>query len=156
MGGTPGPALGFTLGAGAELQNLSFGLEGRIDLPTETTTSAGGVQATQLSLLAVACFHNHSRLTLYGCVVGGGGPMWSRGTGVTQADSLVSAHAAVGLRFRIAWNMSPAVTLGVRAELLAALTRSELSIDDAGRQVVVWASTPYVATLGPDLSVRFP
>jgi hypothetical protein len=157
LGGTPGPALGFTVGGGAETRNVSLGLEGRVDLPTDASTAGvGGVEATRLSFLAVLCLHTHSRLALYGCAIADAGPMWSRGTGVTQETSLVTAHASIGLRLRAAWNVSSFVAVGVRAELLAALTRSELSVDNAGKQVVVWASAPCIVTLGPDLTVRFP
>jgi len=155
LGGTPGTALGFTLGGGVERRWLAIGLEARIDLPSEADSQNGGVEATQLDIAAVACAQTGSRVAVAGCLVAGGGPMWSHGVGVTEEGSALTAHAGVGARVRLALRLTDVLAIGLRAELLAALVHSELSVAVAGANQGVWGSSPVVTTLGPDLSVHF-
>ncbi len=157
IGGTPALALGFSVGVGAERGWGSLGLEARFDLSSDATSNVVGIEARRFGVLAVGCVSTRrvEHMLLSGCAVGGGGPTWSQGVDVTHDNPRVDAHIEVGARAHAAWLVSDLITIGLRAELLVALTRTELSVEVGDARELVWSSLPVTFTVGPDISARF-
>lgn len=151
FGTAPDATLGPTLFAGASWRSLSLDVEGRADLP-----ASGAVQGTSARVRSwlvvgsvVPCVHLGGP---FGCVVLSGGSLGATSLGISMPRTDHAPWWGAGLRAGGELPLPGSLSLRVYAELIAALTRDTLNIDEA----VAYTFSPWSGGLGAEIAWRFP
>lgn len=160
FGVSPGAALGFVLGGSVRSGAVSAGLEGRLDLPTESERSLAGAPdrsvTVRTSLLvggAHVCGHfGAARVVPYVCAVVFAGALRGASSGIASAKEDVSAYVAAGPRLGAALALSEHITIDLRIDVPFALAAVELRVDDRA----VWTSPAVAAVAGVGASFVLP
>jgi hypothetical protein len=159
--------VGATLGASIHVELRarvwSLGLEGRLELPTQTglqprehpRIETGTTLGTRLSLAtASVCFH---RWVFAGCFLVGAGLLTSTITdasgGLREAPS-VPLYLSTGLRGAVEFPLGRALGLRLRAELSSPLVSVGVRATETGfPPATLWVTPALAAALGLDLRV---
>jgi hypothetical protein len=145
-------ALGEVAAIGARWHGDRFSIGSELAaarLPEVGLMAGARVDVSRFAIAAVPCAH-HGALGLCGVVRAG----FDRGRGTGLADARTVELPVLELGGRLIWErpVTDWFALQLQAELAAALTSSELTVD----QVAVWHSSRYEALAGAAVFVRFP
>lgn len=135
-----------TLGVTAHYQErrevLAWAVEGRLDLPSEVPSVAGGTIMTQLASASGLLCMGSSSLDVCGLL--SLGILRSEGHSYVDSRSVTTPYGAVGGRLAYRIPLQDFFALEVGADLLARLQRTTLVVDDK----VAWESAPYEFSFG--------
>jgi hypothetical protein len=150
FGVAPAAAVGAHVDVDVRRGPLSIGLEARADLPSSAAAPQGGRVSTHLLLASVVpCVRALAPLAL--CAVGSFGDFFESGAGLAAPSSGSAPFAAVGGRVAAFIPVTDRLFVATHVDVLAALTRHVVQIDDAEAFHVPPAS----ATLGLGAGARF-
>jgi hypothetical protein len=136
LGSAPNVTFGFTVMAGLRGPRWSTNLELRADLPSLPALAAGGHIDTALyTANLIPCFHQG---VFAGCAILALGGQVSHGTDYPVSLEASNFFAAGGVRAALEFKLARRFELQVRADLLAAFTRTTLYAD----QVAVFRTPP--------------
>lgn len=145
-------AVGEVVAVGARWRGDRFSIGGELAaawLPEIGIMAGANVDVSRFAIAAVPCAH-HGALGVCGVARVG----FDRGSASGLADARTVELPVLELGGRLVWEHPVAdwLALQLQAELAAALTASELTVD----QVAVWHSSRYEALAGAAVFVRFP
>jgi hypothetical protein len=149
-GSAPSVATGLAAWGRLESGHWSAGVEARADLPSSGASPIAGTVSTWLLAGGLApCFHLGPA---FGCAVGELGWLHGDGSDVRYPSSGSGLFAAVGPRIGVEVPLSAWLSLRLRADLLASLSRSIVMLDGG----TAWHEPQATGTLGAGFAVRFP
>jgi hypothetical protein len=148
LGTSPSVAPGFVIGARLQLPRFEAGLEGRADLSSKVSVSAGRVNTTALLGSAVPCLRPWK---LGVCAILSGGAM--QVTGELGAGPVRATSPLVLIGARVVLELLLSDVLGVEPwlEVQAVLTRISLRSE----QMDLWVTPPVAGAMGVRLWLRF-
>ena len=146
-----GPQLtgGATLQLGVRSRDVSVGLEGRVDLPTDEGAASGGrVRAGLLAGTLLPCLHHQ---VLLGCMLATVGVLRASGESVLESKSESIPVVAVGARLGVELPISGPFLVRFHLDGLAPLIRPTLRLDASP----VWRAPAFSGALGAALAAVF-
>jgi hypothetical protein len=135
LGSSPGVAAGFTIQGGLRGRRWSANLEVRGDLPSAQAAAGGYVSTALYTASAIPCFH---AALFAGCGILALGGQVSSGSAFPVSRQVSTFYAAGGVRAALEVGLTRKLELHIRADLLAAITRTTLLADE----VVVFRTPP--------------
>jgi len=150
IGTAPGPAVGAAVAARGRRGALSVALEGRFDSPSSSGLASGGrVQSMLVAGLLAPCWH-FGAFAL--CGVGLVGRLQAASRGLNASGSDAGAYAAAGARVGAEQPISGHLSLDLRLDLLATLTRLRV----LRNQQPVWSAPWASASIGLGVMAEIP
>jgi hypothetical protein len=140
VGSQPGAALGLAAQLHFDRGSVLFGIEGRIDLPSEVEVGPGRVVGTTLRTSGLLCGH---RSIFDLCAVASFGVLQARGEGYSEDRSATLPYFAAGGRLGLRLPLSDRLSALAFAQLDLPLARSVLLIDE----MTAWKSSPIATAL---------
>lgn len=159
LGHTPDTTAVLAASVGLRWSRVSVALEGSFAfLSHASREGVGDVQATLATGRAVPCLRQRFGARVDGAVCGvlALGALSGTATGVDVARPGAALHAAAGGRVAVQVALVANVAVRGRAELLGALTPTDLVIRNGGRDVVVWSTATGALTAAIDVVATFP
>jgi hypothetical protein len=149
LGAAPTVTMAVAAQLGLRWRLFSCGLEGRVDLPSQTQTAEVGSVQTQLLLgMLVPCLHYRF---LAACALLSLGALRGEGVEVAQPRQQTTLYSSAGLRLAAELRLVKSVHLRPHLDLLGVLTRTELRVGDTQ----VWSTPPVAGAVGLDVMASF-
>jgi hypothetical protein len=146
----PGPTFGFMGRVGFGARRWLAAIELRGDLPGSADVDGGRVSASTMAAFLVPCVYHH---IVAFCALAGAGGQEVAGSGYLLARSSWVPYAAAGARIELELPVSHAMSVLLRVDVLAPLTRAELFVGTE-RPQRVYRSAPISNSFGVALSTR--
>jgi len=139
-GTVPGASFGPSASVGLRYGRLGLDLEGTTTVAGTSHSSDGGAEGTSTTGSLLPCYRamQSGRWVADLCGVFTAGALFSRGVGVSHADSRTDPVLLAGLRGAVEWRLTRVFGLAAFAEGALPLWHDELSVDDGGVSEVVW------------------
>ncbi len=126
LGSAPGVTFGFTIKAGIRRVRWSMNLEVRADLPSSAQAAGGTITTALYTGSAIPCFHQG---LFAGCAIAMLGGQISSGANFPISKQVSTVFAAGGVRAALEIPIWKKLELHIEADLLAAITRTTLTVD---------------------------
>jgi hypothetical protein len=149
FGEAPGPAFTAALGVGVEGGLFTAALEGRFLAPASMSVGTGQIQTSSFAAELVACLRYR---WISGCVLGGGGALWSSAYGLPDAHGITTPVGSLGGRAQVALPLSAFAAIAVRGELRGALVRTAIEVGSTE----VWRTPPVSGALSLAVMLSWP
>lgn len=143
-GTAPAQAIGFFGYAGARWPSVSFGIEGRADLPAEKSEPQGSASASLMLASLLPCVHVGVG---FACAVGSLGALQGSGEDVSRPAKATTVFAAAGVRGGTDVPITESLGVVGFVDLRTNLTRTTLRLNDRE----VWSTPAFGGDLGVGL-----
>jgi hypothetical protein len=151
IGAAPSRTIGVAAGGGIRDGDLSFGIEGRADLPASASLRVGEASASTSLLVAslVPCLHFRM---VAACALATAGALRAAGHHLVDSRQVTLPYLALGARLAVEIPVTTRLSLGIHGDLTTPLTETELQVDGAS----VWTSPILSVALGIGVAATFP
>lgn len=147
----PGPAFGFLGRVGVGGRRWTLAVEGRGDLQGASVAEGGRALSSLMAASLVPCVHHRA---VAFCAVGAVGGQNVEGDGYFASRSSWVPWAALGGRVELELPVNRLLSVLLRLDVLAPLTRTVLVIGSPPVETVVYRTAPICNTFGVALSTR--